>query len=291
MISKFSITRKYVAYLKYEKRSKRRTIQDHFYRLNLLAKKLGDLLLVESHSPIIQAVNHIEQVHGWNPNTTTKLEKAIKVFYRWALREKLIAHNPYPFSDRKGVKPPVQPHYDRKIDKEIIERILFHPNWTRREYNLLRVMFAAGLRREEVVNLNIRDIDLERGYVHVIKGKRDKERYVPLDPETVEELKVYIEGLRLNTTGQMLFPREDFKDRLTGSGIWKSLDRMGKKMGLKCNPKIWRTSFGSYFAELMPISMVSDMMGHERPSTTLDHYVYHRKQKTKEFYDAAVQQA
>lgn len=282
------ISQSFLDYLRFERRDRPKTCASHNANLRILTEHLGNLLEVKTHRPIIEALNTLEQRRGWRNTTTKKFEKTLIHFYKWALREGLIEHNPFPLSVLRTTKCDPQPHYDRQIDRETIERILFHPNWTRREYCWIRVLFACGIRRQEAVDLEIQNVDLNRRYIRV-KGKGDKWREVPFDEDTGQELEKYMKGLRANYTGPWLFPREDFKGPMTGSGLWKSLDRMGKSMGLRCNPKVWRTSFASYFIEFMPPSMVANMMGHSRVSTTLDHYTYHKNEKVHAEYDRVAQ--
>jgi site-specific recombinase XerD len=50
----------------------------------------------------------------------------------------------------------------------------------------LQLMYRAGLRVSEVCNLGVRHVDLRNGYVYVQQGKGKKDRYVPIDPETIQ---------------------------------------------------------------------------------------------------------
>jgi integrase/recombinase XerD len=49
----------------------------------------------------------------------------------------------------------------------------------------LQLMYRAGLRVSEVCNLRINDVDIKNGYIYVQRGKGGKDRYVPIDPETI----------------------------------------------------------------------------------------------------------
>lgn len=288
-----TILKRYFDYLRFEKRDKPRTIQGHEQHIKQLETEVGDLLKIKSHHPITAAINKIEVLQNWRDTTTKKFERSILSFYKWALRDFVIDHNPFPFSGRRTTRAEQQPHFDREIDHAVIESILFHPNWTARDVVMLRIMFACGLRRQEIADLRIDDIDLLKRNVRVRRGKGDKWRYVPFDPENAKYIEPHVKVM-LRITGSpsaRLFQREDFSAPLSGSGIWKSLDRMGKKIGVKCNPKKWRSSFAGYFMEkgMLP-KMVSDMMGHARVSTTLDHYTFHRNEKTHAEYDRIVAQ-
>jgi site-specific recombinase XerD len=51
--------------------------------------------------------------------------------------------------------------------------------------------YAAGLRVGEVVRLQVRDLDSQRGLIRVRQGKRDQDRYSLLSPRLVQELRAY----------------------------------------------------------------------------------------------------
>ena len=64
-----------------------------------------------------------------------------------------------------------------------------------RDRCLLKTLFWAGLRREEVTRLDVRDIDFERKRIKV-NGKGGKVRTVPIiDEEFLSDLKHWIEGI------------------------------------------------------------------------------------------------
>jgi site-specific recombinase XerD len=55
----------------------------------------------------------------------------------------------------------------------------------------LSTIYSCGLRIQEGVHLQVRDIDSDRMLIHVRYGKRDKDRYVPLPQRTLEMLRRY----------------------------------------------------------------------------------------------------
>ena len=66
-------------------------------------------------------------------------------------------------------------------------------------------VYSLGLRMQEGLNLQVDDIDAERGMVHVHRGKGAKDRYVPLPTST---LKVLREHWRTHRNPRLLFPAD-----------------------------------------------------------------------------------
>ncbi len=65
-----------------------------------------------------------------------------------------------------------------------------------RDKAMLAVYYGCGLRLNEGACLEIKDIDTARKVIHVRKGKRYKERFVPIAEKNFEEIKLYLEYAR-----------------------------------------------------------------------------------------------
>ena len=63
-----------------------------------------------------------------------------------------------------------------------------------RDRAIIAVFYGCGLRCREGANLEQRDIDFKSGLLHVRKGKGYKERYVPMSPGVIKELKQWLEN-------------------------------------------------------------------------------------------------
>lgn len=65
-----------------------------------------------------------------------------------------------------------------------------------RDKAMIAVYYGCGLRLNEGANLEVNDIDGTRKVLHVRKGKRYKERFVPIADKNFEEIKLYIDYAR-----------------------------------------------------------------------------------------------
>jgi len=78
-----------------------------------------------------------------------------------------------------------------------------------RDRAMLSVYYGCGLRREEGVQLEVKDVQFGRGMLYVRKGKNYKERYVPMVGRVMSDLRDYLEYgrtyLETEKTGQRLF--------------------------------------------------------------------------------------
>ena len=70
--------------------------------------------------------------------------------------------------------------------------IVYYEAMQLRDRAMLSIFYGCGLRRNEVVHLDINDIVFEKSIVHVRKGKGYKERVVPITRQSLEHLQHYL---------------------------------------------------------------------------------------------------
>ena len=86
------------------------------------------------------------------------------------------------------------------VDFSELEHLLSLPDLqTLRGYRdrvMLEVLYSTAIRREEVANLCVDEIDLEAGYIFVREGKGNKDRVVPLGRSACDWMRSYLRGIR-----------------------------------------------------------------------------------------------
>ncbi|MCC7050796.1 MAG: tyrosine-type recombinase/integrase [Bacteroidia bacterium] len=91
-----------------------------------------------------------------------------------------------------------------------------------RDKAMLTIFYGCGLRRNEVVNLDINDIHIEKKYVYVRKGKNYKERIVPINNKGLEHLQNYLYESRphfIRNEKQECFFVSERGTRMTGQAM------------------------------------------------------------------------
>jgi integrase/recombinase XerD len=120
-----------------------------------------------------------------------------------------------------------------------------------RDKVLLDLLYAAGLRVSELVNLTLLDYDAQMGVVRVL-GKGSKERLVPLHDQAREELDHYLDHWR-----PQFAPRTEhvFLNRsgrgLSRVGVWKLIKRYAAMADIRqeISPHTFRHSFATHLLE------------------------------------------
>lgn len=121
----------------------------------------------------------------------------LRGFFRWLARKNYLSHNPAADMELPRVKH-VLP--SQVLTAREAERVLRQPDTHRpggiRDRAMLEVLYSTGLRRMEVANLCVSDIDDERGLVFVNQGKWRKDRWVPVSERALRWIRRYLEQVR-----------------------------------------------------------------------------------------------
>jgi len=148
------------------------------------------------------------------------------------------------------------------VSKDIIEKAMTNS----RDGLIIRMMYSTGLRISELMNLKVSDILFDSGFVRV-KGKGNKERFVPIDRKTLEIIKEYVEGRGYGYKGYLFLSNR--KRPFTRQGMWKVVKRKFRKLGLDLKPHMLRHMFATHMLENgANIRAVQEMLGHESVTTT-----------------------
>jgi site-specific recombinase XerD len=159
---------------------------------------------------------------------------------------------------------------------------------------IISLMYSSGLRRAEVVSLDVEDLDLKKSELHVV-GKRNKERKAYLAKGAIRALDKWLE-LRGTSPGPLFYSvnkggiivkfrkerlseaekqngvaPEKIVGRLTDQTIYHVFDKRAMEAGLvkKTTPHDMRRTFVSDLLDVgVDLSTVSKMAGHEDTNTT-----------------------
>lgn len=146
---------------------------------------------------------------------------------------------------------------------------------------IIRVLYATGLRAEEIENLKFCDIFYDNKTIFVRAGKGDKDRYCGIDKTTLELLKKWQEGKELSESVFGLSLRQ-IRRVVEGAGEMTGISQKYEAMGRVFSTHSLRHSFATHCYENgMRLPTLQRFMGHEYILTTMV-YLY-----TAQRYDVA----
>ena len=143
-----------------------------------------------------------------------------------------------------------------------------------RDRTILEVLYTTGIRKEELNNLQVADVDYHDGFLRIDQGKGGKDRIVPLGRIACRYLENYIKSVRpelikdpynntlfLSTRGR----------RLAKGMVWEMVKKYAKKAKIKKNisPHTFRhTCATAMLRNRADIRAVQELLGHESLEST-----------------------
>jgi integrase/recombinase XerD len=200
---------------------------------------------------------------------------AVRSFFSWLLKQGHILYNPaadLEFPKREKVLP-------RFVLKESeAKAILNQPNiksiYGLRDRVILEIFYSCGLRRSELLHLNVYDIDFNRKTLSVRKGKGQKDRVVPLGDRVLFWLKEYLTKSRPVILGSKEEDRlfviqggHAMKYHQIGLIVRENMEKSGITKRAGCH--IFRHTMATHMLQNgAGIRYVQQMLGHSMLSTT-----------------------
>jgi integrase/recombinase XerD len=226
---------------------------------------------------------------GAKPRSTARQLSSFRRFYRYLLREGLIADDP----TANIAMPKIGRALPQSLTEDEVDALLSAPDVTEplghRDRAMLEVLYATGVRVSELINLTMSQINLNQGVLRII-GKGDRERLIPLGDEAQEWIRDFIDGARieilLERQTDYLFPTRR-GDRMTRQAFWHIIKRYAKKAGVtkKLSPHTVRHAFATHLLNNgADLRVVQLLLGHSDVSTT-QIYTHVARERMKEIHN------
>ncbi|QOY87926.1 site-specific tyrosine recombinase XerC [Paludibaculum fermentans] len=121
----------------------------------------------------------------------------LRVWFKWMARQHHILHNPASELElpRLGMRLP-KAVLTASEAEQVIEQTNVHDPLGLRDRAILETLYSTGMRRLELVNLKLWDLDLERGTIAIRQGKGKKDRMIPLGDRAAAWVRKYLEEAR-----------------------------------------------------------------------------------------------
>lgn len=211
--------------------------------------------------------------HRSQPSSAARYSSALKRFYRYLLRENLIASDPTLNLDR----PKLPRALPKTLTETDVERLLNSADSDTtlglRDRAMLETLYATGLRVSELVGLKLTALNLNDGVLRVT-GKGNKDRLVPLGEESVQWLRRYMAEARPQLLEKRLSDAVFVTARgegMTRQAFWHLIKCRALATGITrpLSPHTLRHAFATHLlnhgADLRVVQM---LLGHSDISTT-----------------------
>jgi integrase/recombinase XerC len=285
----------FLNYLRYERNSSPQTVQTYEESL----REFESYISLRDSRLSLQAVD-ADLIRDWmeslmdKGNTASTINKklsALRSFYRFSLKRKLVEKDPaHGIVGPKKSKP--LPQFLRESEmNHLLDRLEWDNNYKDvRARTILLLFYEAGLRRSELTGLN--DVDIDFGSRQLkVTGKRNKQRIIPFGQELADALNQYLEarreqfGLRENSA---LF-LSDKGERITGSQVYLIVHRYLTLVTSlkKRSPHVLRHTFATAMLNNgAGLESIKKLLGHESVDTT-EIYAHTTFEQLKRIYKEA----
>lgn len=262
---------RFIIYLTVEKGLSQNTLDAYgrdIRQFSAYLDKNGSSIPRFSKKDIDSYLNHLND-SGKGSATRARHLASIRGLCKFMLMEGIITEDPVENrSTPKGWK-----RIPKVLGIEDVETLLSRPEgkYSLRDSAILEIFYSSGLRVSELVNIKIRDINFEAGFI-TIMGKGSKERVVPVNEYTLGTIKKYIEELRpeiLNKrTSYFLFLRKGGMP-MTRQRVFQLVKKYSKDLSCAVSPHTLRHCFASHLLDGgVDLRALQKMLGHTDISTT-----------------------
>ena len=288
----------YISYLQLERRMSSNTIKSYEFDLTnyftfLFSKNINSPYDV--NRKIIE--NYISEISKKKGNgklkksTINRHISSIKTFYHYLIDSNAIKKDPT--TNILSIKT----RYNQRntLLFEEVEKIISSTNnknkkFALRDRAIIIILYAAGLRVSELINLEIKDYKVDDGFLR-ITGKGDNDRYVPIGDKTSNVINDYLHYLRPRLIkkhhGAGVLLLNKYGKKLSRMSIWNIIKDYVRISGITkpISPHVFRHTFATHLLEGgAELRVVQELLGHANIQTT-QIYTHTDKAYLKEVYN------
>ena len=276
----------YLEYLQAERGLSQNTIDAYRRDLTAFCDYILGLDNIDEFEKIKRShINYyIKELHdrNYSPTSITRKLAAIRGWFRWLSANEIIKNDP-----STGVE---LPKLTKKLPKVMtvseIEKILTN-HLKDIESVILELLYGAGLRVSELVNLDMNNIELSSRYVRCT-GKGSKERIIPIGEKAKKSILKYLKDREILLKKYKLetkhFLIKDNGHFVTRQDVYVFIRKQGEILKKHISPHTLRHSFATHMLENgADLRVVQELLGHSDVSTT-QIYTHVSKKRLKEVY-------
>jgi len=252
-----------------------------------LSKRESQLHVAEIEHTHIRAYLGTLYERGLSKASAARALAAIRSWFKWLARNHHIEQN----AASLVATPRLPKHLPRVPSIEQMNRVVDSvggdaASWPARDRAILEMLYGCGIRNAELTGLNLDDIHWANEAI-LVRGKGQKQRYVPLGDAAADALRKYLgeRQARLAAAGEQkpvstpaLFVNLQLRGfarggdaRLTTRSVGRIVKRIAILRGLSSDvhPHTLRHAFGTHLLEEgADLRAIQELLGHERLSTT-----------------------
>lgn len=207
------------------------------------------------------------------PRSRARCLSAIRMFHKFLMIENYADCNPATIIEAPRTLHKLPQFLDGREIDALFTACLGKRDEDLRDLAMLELLYATGLRVSELVNLKLREVNLDSGYLMTV-GKGNKERLVPIGDSARLRVAAYLDTVRYRVDQRRQSPYL-FLSRLGGAmsrqAFWDIIKKRSKMAAIRKNisPHTLRHSFATHLLENgADLRSVQIMLGHADLAST-----------------------
>lgn len=288
----------FIDWLAKEKRASKHTIS------NYQRDCLQWVTYLKERYPVVVADGHLdphrirpEMIREWlahlfehnQPSSIARKLASIRSLFKYLTKRKGLEKNPAADvrAPKQGKKVPVFLGVDEMLH---LLGSIEEKGWASyRNRSMIELLYSAGLRVSELVQLSLHDVDMEERMLRVL-GKGNKERLVPFGGPAAESLEAYLDERRqiARSDEKAVFVNK-YGKRLSPRSVQRIIGSLRRQAGLvqRVTPHTLRHSFATHLLDGgADLRSIQELLGHANLSTT-QKYTHITLDRLMEVYDKA----
>ena len=267
----------FISYLRLEKNYSEHTIKAYEKDIDTFSsfcrEHHGESNLENISYPLIRNwIVHLSD-QGISNRTINRKISSLQAYYEFLLKVGDIVISPLVKHRALKTSKKVEVPFSETEMETILSKIPFDEDFEgERDKLIIELLYTTGMRRAELVNLKVTDVNLS-GHTLKVLGKRNKERILPLLPATMERIKNYLtkrsELENASDSTYLLLTKEGLKiyETLVYRTINKYFSLVSPKV--KKSPHILRHTFATHLLNRgADLNSVKELLGHSSLAST-----------------------
>jgi len=207
--------------------------------------------------------------------TQNRVMVTLKVFCRWLVNENHLKYSPAESIELARL-PRQLPR--AILSQDQIHKILSLPDLSTdigiRDRAIMETFYSSAIRRMEMIQLQVQDLDIPQGIITIRHGKGGHQRLVPIGEKALQWVIKYMEEVRpkyeVNPTDKTLFLYEN-GEAMYHSRMSSMVKRYMKKAGIQSDGSchLFRHACATHLLEAgVDIRLIQQLLGHAKTDTT-----------------------
>lgn len=281
----------FLKYLELEKRYSINTVSSYSVDLNQFQEYIRVIYGCDVKSADYQIIRSwvLSLTNSIQSRSINRKITSLKSFYKYLVLIGAIKTNPSLKLSYSKVAKKIPSFIVEDQINSLLDNFSFEKNFDGAlDRLIIDLFYSTGIRRSELINIKFFDVDLSADKLKVL-GKRNKERFVPLNKELKKSIELYLEQrkgidiidssiLLLTKKGKMLYP----------SFVYRRVRKyLTKTSSNKINPHVLRHTFATHMLNNgADLNAIKEILGHANLSAT-QVYTHNSIKELKSVYNNA----